>query len=141
MDLFQELSEKKTLVIDDDERIRDSLGLFFQSEGCSLVALETAEEAIEALRNQSYDVIIADYRLPGMNGLEFFKRIDGTYPAPIKILITAYGNKKVLSEAKKLGIDDFVNKPFTMETIKASLSKLIEDHEREDVGTSGKHLG
>jgi CheY-like chemotaxis protein len=119
----------KVLLIDDDEWIRDSLSLFLESEGCSLVALETAEEGLAEIKNQSYDIIIADYRLPGMNGLEFLKRADGTNPDRklIKILITAYGNDRVLSEVNKLGIHDFIAKPFSTKTIEASLSKLLEN--------------
>ena len=75
MNLFATLKEKRLLLIDDDEWIRDSLSLFFELQGCSLVALETAEEGLKELSRRSYDIIIADYKLPGMNGLEFFKRI------------------------------------------------------------------
>ena len=129
MDLFKKLKEMKILLIDDDEWIRDSLTLFFENEGCRLVALETAEEGIDALKNKSYDIIIADYRLPGIDGLEFFRHLQKSHPNVIKILITAYGSKGVVSEASKLGIHDFIDKPFTSETIENSLSRLIEKRE------------
>ena len=116
----------KILLIDDDEWIRDSLTLFFENEGCCLVALETAEEGMAALKKKSYDIIIADYKLPGMDGLEFFKHLQKSHPDVIKILITAYGSNGVVSEAFKLGIHDFIDKPFTSKTIESSLSRLIE---------------
>jgi DNA-binding NtrC family response regulator len=125
MDLFLKLKEKKILLIDDDEWIRDSLSLFFQNEGCHLLALETAEEGLELLKKQSYEIIITDYRLPGMDGLEFFKKIQESHPKVIKILVTAYGNKDVVSEAIKIGIQDIINKPFTTKAIEESLSRLI----------------
>ena len=89
MNLFVTLKEKRLLLIDDDEWIRDSLSLFFELQGCSLVALETAEEGLKELSRKSYDIIIADYKLPGMNGLEFFKRIAKFYHHTIKIFIGA----------------------------------------------------
>ena len=46
----------------------------------------------------------------------------------MKILITAYGSKEVMSEAGELGVHDFIDKPFTSETIETSLSRLIETH-------------
>ena len=126
MDLFSRLKEMKILLIDDDEWIRDSLTLFFEGEGCRLVAFETAEEGLDAIKKKSYDIVIADYKLPGMDGLEFFSQLQKSHPSVIKILITAYGSKEVVSEAFKLGIHDFIDKPFTSDSIESSLSRLIE---------------
>ena len=128
MELFNNLQGKKTLLIDDDEWIRDSLTLLFESESCSLVALETAEEGIKALTKQSYDIIIVDYRLPGMNGLEFLEWIQDYNPDAVKILITAYSDKDLISRAQKIGVQDFIEKPFTSEAIHKSLSHLIKEH-------------
>jgi len=127
MDLFGRLKQMKIVLIDDDEWIRDSLSLFFEGEGCHLLALETAEEAIEKLKRQNYDIIIADYRMPAMDGLEFLKRIQKTDPHAIKVLITAYKDEKVVSEAIRIGIQDFIEKPFTTRAIEESLSRLIEE--------------
>ena len=55
MDLFSKLKEMKILLIDDDEWIRDSMSIFFESEGCYLLALETAEEGIEELKKEVFD--------------------------------------------------------------------------------------
>ncbi len=126
MNLFTKLKKMKILLIDDDEWIRDSLHLFFESEGCHITVLEKAEEGMVELKEQAYDIIIADYRLPGMDGLEFLKRIKESYPEAMKILITAYGSKEVVSEAHRIGVQDFIEKPFTTNTIEESLSRLIE---------------
>ena len=126
MDLFGKLKEMKMLLIDDDEWIRDSLSLFFEGEGCHLVAVETAEEGMEELKRQDYDIIIVDYRLPGMDGLEFLERIKESHPNALTLLITAYGSKDVLLKASKIGIQGFIDKPFTIRTIEDSLSRLIE---------------
>jgi len=127
MDVFNKLKNMKILLIDDDEWIRDSLSLFFESEECNLQALETAEEGLKILKNEKYDIIIADYRLPDMDGFEFFKRIQEFHPNAFKILITAYGSKELLSKAKEMGVHDFIEKPFTSETIENSLSRLIKE--------------
>jgi DNA-binding response OmpR family regulator len=127
MDLFSKLKEMKIMLIDDDEWIRDSLSLFFESEGCHLLALETAEEGLDALRNQNYDIIIVDYRLPGMDGLDFLEKIRESYPMAIRILITAYGSRDVISKALEIGIQDYISKPFTVDEIEQSLSQLIKN--------------
>jgi DNA-binding response OmpR family regulator len=99
MDLFSEIRGMKILLIDDDEWIRDSLSIFFDAEGCHVLALETAEEGMAAIKEQVYDLIIVDYKLPGLDGIEFLKRIHHTQSEAIKILITAYRSEDVVSEA------------------------------------------
>jgi len=130
MDLFSKIREMKILLIDDDEWIRDSLRIFFEAEDCHVLALETAEEGIAAIKDQTFDLIIVDYKLPGLDGLEFLKRIHNTQPDAIKILITAYRNENVVSEAKKLKIQGFIEKPFTSDTIMASLAYTIKMRDR-----------
>jgi len=126
--LFEQLKSKRIMLIDDDDFIRDSMGLFFEGEGCKLDVFETAEEALMELGHHSFDIILADYKLPGIDGLEFFRRINESSPNTIKILITAYGNTEILSEVKMMGIHDFIAKPFSTITIEKSLSNLIEFH-------------
>ena len=135
MDVFSKIREMKILLIDDDEWIRDSLSIFFETEGCHVLALETAEEGLSAIKDHTFDLIIVDYKLPGLDGLEFLKRIHNTQPGAIKILITAYRNENVVSEAKKLKVQGFIDKPFTSDTILAFLANLIKvrdmNHQRE----------
>ena len=127
MNLFNKLKAMSILLIDDDEWIRDSLSLYFENEGCHLLALETAEEGMKALKKHACNIIIVDYRLPGMDGLGFFRHIQRSHPEALKILITAYGSENVLSEARSIGVQDIVEKPFTTEIIEMSLTKLVTE--------------
>ena len=129
MDLFSKLKNMKILIIDDDEWIRDSLRIFFEAEDCYVVVLETAEEGLAELKYQNYDLIIVDYKLPGLDGLEFLQRIQDEHSDIMKVLITAYRSKSVISEARKLKIQGFIEKPFTSESLMASLEHLIAMHE------------
>jgi DNA-binding NtrC family response regulator len=131
MNLFSKLKNKKILLVDDDEWIRDSLTLYFDTEGCQIVAVETAEEGMELLKQQDYDIILLDYKLPGTDGLTFSRKIQEIRPDAIKILITAYKNKKVVSEAMNAGIQDLIDKPFTIKTIEDSMSRLIRRNKEE----------
>ena len=126
MDVFSKIREMKIFLIDDDEWIRDSLRIFFETEGCRVLALETAEEGLSAIKDQAFDIIIVDYKLPGLDGLEFLKRIHNSQAHAIKILITAYRNESVVAEARKLKVQGFVEKPFTSDTIMASLAYAIK---------------
>ena len=118
----------KILLIDDDEWIRDSLRIFFEAEGCRIYAFETAEEGLKELQSQKYEIIITDYKLPGMDGLAFLKRIQSSHPNAKKVLITAYKTDEVVKEAKKMGVHHLISKPFTSVILEASLTHLTADH-------------
>ena len=132
MDLFAKLRRLKVLLVDDDEWIRHSMYLLFEAEGCHLLAVATGEQAMEELSQEDYDIIIIDYRLPRMDGLEVLKLIQQTHPRTMKIFTTAYRSEEVIAEAKRAGIDDFIEKPFTAGTIEASLCRLISSREHKE---------
>lgn len=124
--MFGKLKHLRTLLIDDDEFVRDSLRLMFESRECVLLTAETAEEAIEILAKQKYDIIITDYMLPGMDGLELCRQIQKTHPHAMMILITAYGSQDVEEEANSIGVHELIEKPITSETFESSLSRLFK---------------
>lgn len=125
MDLYEKLRTMHLLVVDDDQWVRDSLQLFFQSEGCNTVALETAEEGLERTANCHFDIIFVDYRLPGMNGFEFLEHLKVSQTDSFKILFTAYGNRDLAVKAARVGFDAFIAKPFTLGMIEDSLERMI----------------
>jgi len=127
MDFSTEPGKINILLIDDDQWIRDSMAMYFEEGEYRLVVCETAEEGLDALRNEEYRVVIADYLLPGMDGLEFFKRVRESHPGLLRILITAYGNQKILDEAKAMGVEAVIEKPFTVETVKQFLYRLLQE--------------
>ena len=129
MDLLSKLKDKKILLVDDNEWIRDSLTLYFGTEGCHILAVETAEEGLELLKQEDWDIILTDYKLPGIDGLTFSKKIKEIRPDAIRILITAYKSKEVVSEARSAGIQDLIDKPFTIKTIENSISRLLNGKE------------
>ena len=92
-----------------------------------MLVLETAEEGLNALKKRSYDIFIVDYRLPGIDGLEFFKRVQFSHREAYKIMITAYKDQNMVSQAPKIGIDDFIEKPFSIQTLEKVLSRLLEE--------------
>lgn len=125
MDLYATLRSMHLLVIDDDQWVRDSLKLFFESEGCHTVALETAEEGLVQAAAQCFDILFVDYRLPGMNGLEFVRHLPSNCIDAWKVLFTAYGNDGLKQQALQSGFDAFITKPFTTEMIEDALRKLL----------------
>ena len=127
MDIFNRIKNMKILLVDDDEWIRDSLSLFFEAEECNLLTFETAEEGMAVVKQQAYDIVISDYKLPGMDGLEFLRRVKEKQPNAFEILITAYANCEILKEAKMMGVQDIIPKPFASEDVETSLSRIIQN--------------
>ena len=132
MDLYKKLRRMHMLLIEDDEWLRDSLRLLFATEGCPIVALETAEEGLAYTANRHVDIIMVDYRLPGMNGLEFIDQLPPHQAGSLKVLITAYGSKEIVSKAKRSGVHAFIAKPFKTETIEHALERMISRQDESD---------
>ncbi len=127
MDIFLELKKMNILLVDDDEWIRDSLSIYFESEDCRISAHETAERALAELGRRKFDVIITDYKLPGMDGIAFLEKVKKSHPNAIKIMITAYASEIDVRRAKQAGAQDLIPKPFTSKTIEACLTRLTTD--------------
>jgi DNA-binding NtrC family response regulator len=127
MKLFAELKNRHILLVDDDEWIRDSLSIFFESRGCCLKTVETAEAGLAEMGRQLYDIMIIDYQLPGMSGLDFLRHIQDKYPEILTILISAYGNHEIYHQASEIGIRNIIEKPFNTGTIKASLARIVSE--------------
>lgn len=131
MELMEKLKTMRVLFIDDHDWIRSAMEYFFRKKMLAFVALENAEMALEHLKNEAYDIIICDYKLPGINGLEFFNLLEERFPGVIKILITAYASTEIAIEADKIGVHDFIQKPFRVATIERSLTRLIQEREEK----------
>jgi DNA-binding response OmpR family regulator len=102
----------KVLVVDDDQEMRDLLGSLLEGEGYEVILGSNGEEAIELAEKEDPRLILLDFEMPGIEGIETCKRLksgEKTASIPI-IMITAYTNKK--PDAIEAGADDFVNKPF-----------------------------
>jgi len=130
MNAFDELKNVKTLLVDDDEFIRNSLELAFKTKGCCLQVAESAEQGLQAIKAQQFDIIISDFRLPGINGLEFLKLTSITQPQAIRFLITAYRDDHIFSEAVCLGINEFIEKPFAVKVLINLLALALKRQSR-----------
>jgi two-component system response regulator HydG len=138
MNPFNELKQVKTLLVDDDELIRDSLKIAFATKGCSMRVAETAEEGLQAIQEERFDIIISDFRLPGMNGLDFLKLATVTHPQAVNILITAYRDEYLFSEAIRLGITEFIDKPFSVKALAELLAVSLKRQAKKRI-TAGKN--
>lgn len=100
------------LVIDDDEQLRKSFHKMLAEEGYDVSSASSGEAGIELVSQNRPDLVILDMRMPGLNGLETFKRINAIDRKLPVIIMTAYATTESAIEATKLGAFDYVLKPF-----------------------------
>ena len=102
----------KCLAVDDHPSVRQGLGLMFGSEeDLELVATaETGEDALEAIEREQPEVVIMDVRLPGIDGISALKRISQIAPSVKTVVFSAYGDKRLLSDAISAGARGYVMK-------------------------------
>ena len=137
MNPFSQLKGTKTLLVDDDELIRDSLRIVFKNKGCYLKTVETAEQGLRALEEEKFDIIISDLRLPGIDGFKFLRLAALIQPKPVKFLITAYKDDYVYSEALRIGVSEFIDKPFSVDALVNLLALTLKKHATQtELGTN-----
>lgn len=114
------------LIVDDDAQLRSSFDRFLTEEGHTVVTAPTGESGLESVRTSPPDLVIMDFRLPGMNGLQTFQAIHEIEPKLPVIIMTAYGTTESAIEATKLGAFDYVLKPFEPTEMLSLVEKALE---------------
>ncbi len=119
------LKNIKTLLVDDNEFIRNSMEIAFRQKGYPLRTAATAEDGLRRLATERFEIIISDFKLPGINGLTFLKHAGGDRPGIVKILISACGDHATIATAYAMGVNDYIQKPFTLDTLWATLAMHV----------------
>jgi len=118
--------EGKILVVDDDPLIRDSLSEILRMEGHKVHTASSGKEAIEILDNDTFNIVIADIRMPEVTGMDLLRHIKQTHPTTDVIMITGFGSIQNAVEAMKEGATDYITKPVMDEDIKARIKRILE---------------
>ena len=100
------------LIVDDEESVRDSLYNWFLEDGFHVESAENAKKALTLLESDQFDIILADIKMPGMDGLEMLRRIKSIKPEAVVIVMTAFATVDTAVKALKDGAYDYVTKPF-----------------------------
>ena len=100
------------LVVDDDELMRDSLTSLLEEEGFQVAGAESGPRALELAEEQYFELVVCDVRMPQMDGIETVRRLQEGIPDATFIMITGYASEEAPVEALRLGVDDYIRKPF-----------------------------
>lgn len=124
------------LVMEDDQSISKGLKLVLSEQGYQVELTETGQGALSRFEKQPVDLLVADLRLPDIDGLEVIKKIKQKNPETQVIVITGYGSPSLAVKAMKIGVHDFIAKPFTEDQIKAAVEKALK--KRLNAGTEAE---
>lgn len=113
------------LVVEDDDDLREDLALALQSEGYSVTACSGGLQALELASQEGFDLIVSDVRMAGMDGLETIERLQKQQPSVATLVITGYAAEADSVRAVRLGVGDYLKKPFRLDEFLQAVERLL----------------
>jgi two-component system, NtrC family, response regulator AlgB len=117
----------KLLIVDDERNIRQTLARFLESCNYQVATADSGQQALEVVSKcEGFDLVLSDWRMAEMNGLELLKSIKEKFPGTIVILMTAYGTIDNAVAAMKAGAYDYFTKPFSLDQVQHAVERALE---------------
>lgn len=113
------------LIVDDEKNIRLAMSMALEKLDIPVETAASGEEAMEKVGQGSYEIMLLDLRMPGIDGMEVLRRVSQQRPEIKVIIITAYGSIELAVEAMKLGAADFLQKPFDAAQVRGVVQRLL----------------
>jgi DNA-binding NtrC family response regulator len=130
---------RSIVIVDDDARIRASLSEALSADGWSVAVADSGEAALHLVAEAPPEVVLADIRMPGMDGIELLRRLRAGWRDIDVLLMTAYDDLSTVAEAMRDGAADFLVKPLGLKTLRRVLERVSEDREaRRRASTSSR---
>jgi DNA-binding response OmpR family regulator len=118
---------RQILVMEDELNLAKSLDKVLSEEGYLVDVAMSGQAALDSFNSKSIDLLIADLRLPDINGMEVIRQIKTQHPEIAVVVITGYASVSSAVDAMKLGAHDYLPKPFTAEQIKEAIDDALGD--------------
>lgn len=121
---FAEKKMGSILIVDDEVESRQTVENFLSRRGFDVDKASSGEECLEKVRQRSFDIILLDITMTGMDGLLTLKRIMDIDRKNKVVMVSALANQHIMAQAKALGAKDYIIKPFNFGTLEASLLSI-----------------
>jgi UDP-3-O-acyl N-acetylglucosamine deacetylase len=118
--------EKTVLIVDDEERVVESIAGVLEDEGFRVATAKSGEEAIGVFRKEEPDITLLDIWMPGMDGIEVLRRLKGISPDCQVIMISGHATISTAMAAVKLGAFDFIEKPLSLDLLLMTIRRALE---------------
>lgn len=116
----------RVLIIEDDPHLRQVLEALLADEGYAVLAADSGEAAIELARDRRFDLIVADIRMPGIDGLDTVQHLRSADPNLQSLVMTGYASEEDPIRALHIGVQAYLRKPFSLDDFLAKVSQLAE---------------
>ncbi len=129
---------EKVLLVDDEKEFLEIMSDRMEARGMIVTTADSADKALAIIKKETFDAIIMDFQMPGMDGMDALKSIKDLKPELQIILLTGYGTVEKTVEAMKIGATDFIQKPADLEALTEKIKKakaqkmLIVEKQTED---------
>ena len=120
------MNKLSILIIDDEEVQRESIGSYLKRRDYDIHTSENGENGIEYVFKNVVDIVLTDFRMPGLSGLEVLKKIKEINPEIDVVIITAFGNVQDAVDLMKMGAYDYLTKPVDLDELDSILDRLKE---------------
>lgn len=121
--------KRRLLLVEDDEVFLRPLHRTLELRGYEVLPVQSAEEALDALKSEDVDLVLSDRRLPGMDGVGLVRQVKAEHPDLAVVVMTAYGTIESAVEAMRLGAEDYLVKPFEVAELLLVIRRAIEFQE------------
>ena len=118
---------RKVLVVDDDPVVGKSFDRVLSGKGYAVITASNAQEALNKLDAEDYDVVFTDIKMPGMSGLEMAEQVKARRPWLPVVIVTGYGSPDNEARAEAAGVSGFLRKPLSPEMIEGSAQKALSE--------------
>lgn len=115
----------KILLVEDEKRIQEVLADYFSTKACEIVCADRGIQALERLEGESFDLILLDVMMPGLDGFSVCRQIRKSLETPI-IFVTAKSDEEDYLYGYELGADDYITKPFSLSVLYAKAISLMK---------------
>lgn len=120
------MGKYRILAVDDELLIRDLLYDFFSTQGWDIVVADGGQKAIDYLKNQNFDAVLTDIKMPDMDGITLTGRIRDMYGSLPVIIVTGYPSLESAIEALRHKVDDYIIKPFNINQLFKVVQRAVE---------------
>lgn len=128
---------EKILVVEDDPLMLSALEILLEDEGYDVTTASSGMEAIEKAKNENFDLVVSDVRMAEMDGIETLSNVKQQQPDARSIVITGYASPDIPVQAIKLGVDDYIMKPFDDRQFVASVKRCLESFKLQKAYATG----
>lgn len=120
-------ARRKILIVDDAGPVVVLCVNVLQALGYAVKGANRGETALELMRKEPFDLMVLDYKMPGMTGFEVFQQARALHPKMAVVLVTGHGTPEIINEANRMGFSGILLKPFTSDELRGAVEKVLAD--------------